>query len=86
MEYEKRKIILPQFESFKELLEYVEDDVAVHLYQGGEWDKINDNGKERLTLKNPLTLEQFMGSVGHHFPNGFRIGDKYVTKYGTKID
>lgn len=86
MKYEKRKIILAQFESWEEIKEFIEREVAIYLYQGGEWDKIEeDNVNHVIKLKNPLTLEQFMCQVKHHFPNGFRIGGKYVYKWGTKI-
>lgn len=82
---EKRKIVLAQFESWEELLEWVTREVAIYLYQGGEWDKI-DEKDNKLTLKKPLTMEQFMCEVRHSFPNGFRIGDKYLNKWGHKIE
>ena len=86
MQYEKRKIILPKFDTLDELIDYVSDDVAVHYYQSGDYDKFTDNKSARPTLSHPLTLDEFLASVRLHFPNGFRIGDKYVSKWGTKID
>ena len=85
MEYEKHKIILPQFNSWEELIEGISQKVAIYLYQGGEWDKIKEKDN-KLTLKNQLTFEQFMCEVRYSFPHGFRIGEKYLDKWGHKIE
>lgn len=86
MEYEKHKIILPKFDTFDEFMEYVLYDVSVYLFQSGEWDRLEDIHAKELKLKEPPTLEEFMASVRHQLPHGFRIGDKYVDKWGHKID
>ena len=85
MQYEKHKIILPHFKDFEELIEWISHEVAIYLYQGGEWDKVDDKDN-KLTLKQPLTLEQFMCELKHSFPHGFRVGEKYLDKWGHKID
>jgi hypothetical protein len=86
MEYEKHKVILPQFETFEEVLHYITREVAIYVYQGGEWDKTEIGEDGELTLKEPLTMEQFMCELKHSFPHGFRVGDKYLDKWGHKID
>lgn len=86
MIYEKIKIILPQFENYEELLKYVNREAAIYLYQGGEWDKTIVDEDGDLKLQHPLTLEQFMCEVRSHFPHGFRVGEKYLDKWGHKID